>query len=53
LSGPGLITLPKAVFNSLRTGLDPSITAVASMLMLLSTLVVAIAFTLRNTKTVS
>ena len=53
LSGPGLITLPKAVFNSLRTGLDPSITAVASMLMLLSTLIVAVAFTLRNTKTVS
>jgi putative spermidine/putrescine transport system permease protein len=53
LSGPGLITLPKAVFNSLRTGLDPSITAVAAMLMLLSTLLVAVAFTLRNTKTVS
>jgi len=53
LSGPGLITLPKAVFNSLRTGLDPSITAVASMLMLLSTVIVAVAFTLRNTKTVS
>jgi ABC-type spermidine/putrescine transport system permease subunit II len=36
LAGPGLTTLPKAVFNSLRTGLDPSITAVATFLMVLS-----------------
>ncbi len=37
LTGTGLVTLPKAVFGSLRTGLDPSITAVATFLMVLST----------------
>lgn len=37
LGGTGLTTLPKAVFDSLRTGLDPSITAVATFLMVLST----------------
>lgn len=37
LTGTGLVTLPKAIFGSLRTGLDPSITAVATFLMVLST----------------
>jgi putative spermidine/putrescine transport system permease protein len=48
LSGVGLTTLPKAVFNSLRTGLDPSITAVATFLMVLSTGAVLIAIYLRQ-----
>lgn len=51
LSGPGVTTLPKAVFNSLRTGLDPSITAVATILMILSTAVVAGAWALRSKNT--
>jgi ABC-type spermidine/putrescine transport system permease subunit II len=50
LSGPGMITLPKAVFSSLRTGLDPSITAVATCLMFVSTAVVAGAFALRTSR---
>jgi|SRR5579859_1773764 len=33
LSGPGPTTLPKAIVNSLRTGLDPSIIAVTTLLM--------------------
>jgi putative spermidine/putrescine transport system permease protein len=48
LAGPGLTTLPKAVFNSLRTGLDPSITAVATFLMVLSTGAVLLATYLRR-----
>lgn len=50
LSGAGLTTLPKAVFNSLRTGLDPSITAVATFLMVLSTGAVLAAMYLRRPK---
>jgi len=50
LSGAGLTTLPKAVFNSLRTGLDPSITAVATFLMVLSTGAVLGAMYLRRPK---
>lgn len=48
LGGPGLTTLPKAVFDSLRTGLDPSITAVATFLMVLSTGAVLAATYLRR-----
>jgi ABC-type spermidine/putrescine transport system permease subunit II len=36
LGGPGLDTLPNAVFESLKTGLDPTITAIATILMLLT-----------------
>jgi ABC-type spermidine/putrescine transport system permease subunit II len=53
LSGPGLTTLPKAIFNSLRTGLDPSITAVATVLMIFSTAVVAGAWALRTSRSTS
>ncbi len=48
LSGAGLNTLPKVIFGSLRTGLDPSITAVATSLMVLSTGVVVTAFALQR-----
>ena len=34
LGGPGLVTLPNAIFASLKTGLDPTITAIATILML-------------------
>jgi ABC-type spermidine/putrescine transport system permease subunit II len=36
IAGPELVTLPKAIFESLRTGLDPVITAIAAVLMLLT-----------------
>jgi ABC-type spermidine/putrescine transport system permease subunit II len=53
LAGPGLTTLPKGIFDSLRTGLDPSITAVATCLMILSTAVVAGAWALRTSRSTS
>ncbi|HTW19072.1 MAG TPA: ABC transporter permease [Mycobacteriales bacterium] len=48
LGGAGLNTLPKTIFGSLRTGLDPSITAVATSLMVISTAVVVAAFALQR-----
>lgn len=43
LGGPGLVTLPKAIFDSVRFGVDPVITAIATLLMLISITVVGIA----------
>jgi ABC-type spermidine/putrescine transport system permease subunit II len=43
LGGPGLVTLPKAIFDSVRFGVDPVITAIATLLMLVSVTVVGIA----------
>lgn len=34
VSGPGLDTLPKAIYGSLKTGVEPLITAIATILML-------------------
>jgi ABC-type spermidine/putrescine transport system permease subunit II len=48
LAGAGLNTLPKTIFGSLRTGLDPSITAVATSLMVISTAIVVGAFALQR-----
>jgi ABC-type spermidine/putrescine transport system permease subunit II len=48
LSGPGLITLPKAIFDSVRLGVDPVITAIATLLMLFTALVLAVATRLRR-----
>src|SRR5690606_33522771 len=36
LGGVGLVTLPKAIFDSVRYGVDPAITAIAGTLILLS-----------------
>src|SRR5205814_8439804 len=36
VGGPGLITLPKAIFDSLRLGIDPLITGIATILMALT-----------------
>jgi ABC-type spermidine/putrescine transport system permease subunit II len=49
LAGSGMTTLPKAVFGSLRTGLDPSIAAVATSLMIVTTALVFGAYLLRRT----
>jgi len=43
IGGPGLITLPKAIFNSVLTGIDPLITAVASVLMVCTGIVMMVA----------
>jgi putative spermidine/putrescine transport system permease protein len=36
LGGPGLVTLPKKIFDSVQYGVDPSITAVATILMVIT-----------------
>jgi ABC-type spermidine/putrescine transport system permease subunit II len=43
LGGPGLVTLPKAIFDSVRFGIDPVITAIATLLIVASAAVVGIA----------
>jgi ABC-type spermidine/putrescine transport system permease subunit II len=48
LAGSNLTTLPKGVFESLRTGLDPSIAAVATSLMVVTTGLVVVAYVLRR-----
>lgn len=42
LGGPGLVTLPKAIFDSVRFGIDPVITAIATLLMLVSATIVGV-----------
>lgn len=53
LSGPGLITLPKSIFDSVRLGVDPVITAIATLLMVFTALVLAAAAILRRRRTAS
>ena len=48
LGGPGLVTLPKAIFDSVRFGVDPVVTAIATLLMLGTSLVVIAATKLRR-----
>lgn len=43
VGGPGTITLPKAIFDSVRTGLDPLITAIATILMTTTAVIMAAA----------
>jgi len=43
LGGPGQQTLPKAILDSVRYGLDPVITAIATLLMLATSLALALA----------
>ena len=42
LAGPGVTTLPQVIFNYARRGVNPSIYAAASLLMLAVTLAVVI-----------
>jgi ABC-type spermidine/putrescine transport system permease subunit II len=44
LGGPGLKTLPKAIFDSVQFGSDPIITAIASVIIVVSTAAIAIPF---------
>ena len=48
LGGPGLVTLPKAIFDSVRFGVDPLITAIATLLMLVSATVVGVSTSLEQ-----
>lgn len=43
LAGPDLVTLPKGIFESLRTGADPAITAIATVLVFATGILMAIA----------
>ena len=48
VGGPGLVTLPKAIFDSLRLGVEPLITAIATILMVLTGVAMATAVWLRR-----
>lgn len=48
VGGPGLITLPKAVFDSLRLGIDPLITGIATILMAFTGIAMTLAVWLRR-----
>lgn len=48
LSGPGLVTLPKAIFDSVRLGVDPVITAISTLLMLFTAVVLGLSTLLRR-----
>ncbi|TPW25769.1 ABC transporter permease [Pararhizobium mangrovi] len=53
LAGPGLITLPKAIFDSVRLGVDPVITAIAASLMVFTAICLGAAALLRRKETSS
>jgi putative spermidine/putrescine transport system permease protein len=48
LTGPGLVTLPKAIFDSVRLGVDPVITAIATLLMAFTAILLLAVFGLRQ-----
>jgi ABC-type spermidine/putrescine transport system permease subunit II len=48
LGGPELVTVPKAIFESLRTGLDPVIPSLATVLMVFTAAVMGLAVYLRK-----
>src|SRR5258706_1022999 len=49
VGGPDLVTLPKAIFDSLRLGVDPLITGIATILMALTGITMMLAVWLRRT----
>lgn len=50
LGGVGLVTLPKYIFDSVQYSVDPAITAVATLLMFVTTMVMLLGTMLRNKK---
>src|SRR5439155_9047137 len=48
VGGPDLVTLPKAIFDSLRLGVDPLITGIATILMALTGVTMMLAVWLRQ-----
>lgn len=51
LGGPGLITLPKGIFNSLRTGMEPVVLAISTILMVFTGILAAVASYWRSNST--
>lgn len=47
INGPSLVTLPKLIFDSVRLGVDPVITAISALLMLGTAVVTAVAYAAR------
>ncbi|QAB18551.1 ABC transporter permease [Leucobacter muris] len=50
LGGVGLVTLPKYIFDSVQYAVDPAITAIATLLMFVTTALMLLATTLRKGK---
>ncbi|MFC5337002.1 ABC transporter permease [Leucobacter denitrificans] len=50
LGGVGLVTLPKFIFDSVQYAVDPAITAIATLLMVVTTALMLIATSLRKGK---
>ncbi|HEY8582822.1 MAG TPA: ABC transporter permease [Capillimicrobium sp.] len=50
LGGAGQVTLPKAIFDSVRFGVDPLITAIATLLMVATSLLMLVALRLRRSQ---
>lgn len=50
LSGPEFTTLPKAIYNTVKTGLEPLITAIATLLMVATGIVLSAATFLRRVR---
>lgn len=51
VGGPGLITLPKGIFDSLRTGMEPVVLAISTILMVLTGILAAVASYWRSNAT--
>lgn len=47
VGGPGLVTVPKAIFDSLKVGIDPVITAIATILMVMTGVIMTLGLYLR------
>jgi ABC-type spermidine/putrescine transport system permease subunit II len=48
LTGPGLVTLPKAIFDSVRLGIDPVITAIATLLIAFTATIMGVNYLIRG-----
>lgn len=51
IGGPGLVTLPKGIFDSLRTGMEPVVLAISTILMVLTGILAAVASYWRTNST--
>lgn len=51
IGGPGLVTLPKGIFDSLRTGMDPVVLAISTILMVFTGILAAVASYWRTNST--
>ncbi|MCO5092177.1 ABC transporter permease [Bosea sp. (in: a-proteobacteria)] len=51
IGGPGLVTLPKGIFDSLRTGMEPVVLAISTILMVFTGILAAVASYWRSNST--